>query len=184
MGTTTPPGADTAGRLAILETVSVRRAEAPQDWRAARRLLREYFDWIHGQDDLPPPDRAMVRADGRTPALSFTSPNRFFIASRHPHGDTDDIGCVGVRVFRFSAELTRLYVKPVARGLGAGRALIRAAIADITVRRVDRLRLDTNPVVTPAAFQLYRDLGFVVTGAMPGVDGGVSMQLSLPTTPT
>jgi GNAT superfamily N-acetyltransferase len=184
MGTTTPAGAGTIGRLATLETVSVRRAEAAHDWRVARRLLREYFDWVHGQDDLPPTDRAVVRADGRTPALSFTSPNRFFIASRHPHGDADDIGCVGVRVFRSSAELTRLYVRPFARGLGAARALVQAAIADITVRRVDRLRLDAHPRVMPAAFQLYRDLGFVVTGPMPGVDGGVSMQLSLPRSPT
>jgi putative acetyltransferase len=125
----------------------------------------------------------MVRADGRTPALSFTSPNRFFVASRHPHGDTDDIGCVGVRVFRSSAELTRLYVHPFARGLGAARALVQAAIADITARRVDRLRVDTHPRVMPAAFQLYQDLGFVVTGATPGVAGGVSMQLWLPAAP-
>ena len=184
MGTTTPPDADTPGRLTTLEAVSVRRADAPHDWRVARRLLREYFDWMHSEADLPPPDRAMVRADSRTPALSFTSPNRFFIVSRYPHRDTDDIGCVGVRVFRSSAELTRLYVTPPARGLGAARALVHAAIADITVRRVERLRVDTNPRVVPAAFQLYRDLGFVVTGALPGVDGGVSMQLSLRTAAT
>jgi GNAT superfamily N-acetyltransferase len=84
-----------------------------------------------------------------------------------------------VRVFRSSAELTRLYVEPSARGLGAARALVHAAIADVTVRRVERLRLDTNPRVMPAAFQLCQDLGFVVTGAVPGTAHGVSMQLSL-----
>jgi putative acetyltransferase len=88
--------------------------------------------------------------------------------------DGELAGCVALKRLPDGAcELKRLYVRPAARGSGAGRALAEAAIAEARELGYATLRLDTLPTMA-AARALYTSLGFVETeqyndNPIPGV---------------
>jgi len=70
------------------------------------------------------------------------------------------IGSVAIRPLEpMVAEMKRLFVRLDARGLGAGRDLVEAAIAEGRSIGYRAIRLDTLPTMT-AAIDLYGRLGF------------------------
>lgn len=87
-----------------------------------------------------------------------------------PHGqlliardrDARAIGCVGLRPMRGPncCEMKRLFVAPEGRGLGLGRALAEAVLAEGARLGYAEIRLDTLPSMLDA-IGLYRKLGFV-----------------------
>lgn len=75
--------------------------------------------------------------------------------------DGKAVGCVAVRPIHGTnfCEMKRLYVRPTARGTGAGRALAEAAVEEGKRMGFSAMRLDTLSGMR-AALSLYRGLGF------------------------
>jgi putative acetyltransferase len=78
------------------------------------------------------------------------------------HGDDGEpVGCVGMRVVGDrTGEVRLLFVNPMSRTAGHGRALMIELIRCARSLRFDRLVLNTLPTMTQAG-GLYQTLGFV-----------------------
>jgi ribosomal protein S18 acetylase RimI-like enzyme len=91
------------------------------------------------------------------------------------------LGCVALRPLdEGSCEMKRLFLKPVVRGSGLGRALAEAIVDVARARGYRELRLDTLPDMG-AAIALYGQLGFRRTAPYyaPTPDGTIFMTLTL-----
>jgi ribosomal protein S18 acetylase RimI-like enzyme len=90
-------------------------------------------------------------------------------------GAGEPAGIAGVYEEDGTAELVSMWVRPTARGLGAGEALVTAAADWAKARDHDTLYLwvtDTNP----AAVGLYQRLGFIPTGERQPLPSDPSLQ--------
>lgn len=96
--------------------------------------------------------------------------------------DGEPVGCVALRrLDDETCEMKRMFVRPAARGTGAGRALATASLERARALGYRTMRLDTLPSRLEAAGALYRSLGFVEAGrynANP-IEGVVFMELQL-----
>jgi len=91
-----------------------------------------------------------------------------FSQMKHPHGTfvvarlgDMPVGCVGVKGSgSSSAEIKRMWIAPVARGLGLARRMMSAAEEAAMAIGITTLRLDTNSTLFEAV-GLYRNMGWV-----------------------
>jgi ribosomal protein S18 acetylase RimI-like enzyme len=122
----------------------------PTDDPIADELLGEYFD----SRELGMPGYRTFRPD----AASFNPPAGVFLVAEL---DGEPVGCGGVRMLSPGrGEIKHLWMRPAARGSGAGRALLidlerRAAELGAT-----EIVLDTNQRLA-AAQALYRSSGYL-----------------------
>lgn len=133
--------------------LSLLQADTPKQIDAARELFLEYRERL-GIDLCFQGFEAEVKG---LPG-DYVPPGGRLLLALH---DGEPVGCIALHVFQGrSCELKRLFVRPSARGLGAGRALVAAAIAAARAIGYAEMRLDTLPSMV-AAQRLYESFGFV-----------------------
>lgn len=144
-------------------TPRVSPAEGPDDIAAARALFLEYAESLDFNLCFQGFDAEMARFPG-----DYTPPGGTLLLARD--GDTV-LGVVGLRPAPDGfGEMKRLYLRPAARGTGAGRALAVALIAAARALGKKGVLLDTATSMVAAA-GLYRDLGFVQVDGPPSGPG-------------
>lgn len=128
---------------------------------AARELIGEYLRWIaqvaQENYDLSFDVDAMVESDLNDRSKFYPPDGRFYVV-RHA-GSNVGVGCLK-RLASGVAEIQRMYVRPDARGIGAGRRLAQRLIDDARLIGYQAVRLESLKVLSPA-HALYRSLGFV-----------------------
>lgn len=109
----------------------------------------------------------------------YVPPRGQLLIARNAAGTA--IGCVALRPIDTPrcCEMKRLFVSPQGRGLGLGRTLAEAVIAEASTLGYAELRLDTLPTMHEA-IALYRKLGFVpIAPYYTAREGTLFMALSL-----
>lgn len=155
---------------------TIRRASSPADWADAAHLIGEHLRWIdrHTPIDL---GRAQPAAGGECtdPSSVFAGAGSALLIGRIGRLGA---GVLGVRPCPFepgAAELTRFFVRPVARSNGLGRALLEAALDEAERLGYGRVVLETLPSHMAAAVRLYEAAGFTLepSGSRHGIPGAV-----------
>lgn len=147
-------------------------ATTPDTLAAARALFAEYAA------SLPPSAQRSLQHQGFEAELAnlpgkYAPPGGIILLAAADAEGASRPTWLGVVAFRPLApsgvlptdptpicEMKRLYVRPDARGLGAGRALCEALLAAAALAGYRMMKLDTEADFAPA-MALYRALGFI-----------------------
>lgn len=132
----------------------IRVVRSAADLEAAVRLFNAYACSIGidlGYQDF---DKELATLPGK-----YATPGGELLLARDRNGAP--LGCVGLRPIAPDGccEMKRLYVAPEARGLGLGKALVAAVIAEAERIGYREMRLDTLPNMAEA-ISLYQRAGF------------------------
>jgi GNAT superfamily N-acetyltransferase len=130
----------------------VRHAE---EIAAATTLFREYADWLGVDLSFQGFEAELASLPGK-----YAPPSGELMLACSPVGDA--LGCAAMRSLAGTAvcEMKRLYVRPAARGLGIGAALVAAIIRSAEEFGYAEMKLDTLARL-PEAFALYKRFGFL-----------------------
>jgi GNAT superfamily N-acetyltransferase len=145
----------------VLETEVVRSVRDQED---ARRLLREYRDWLADHSRAAGLPETMIETGShlldeeiRTVPGAYGPPSGALVLAR---SGTELTGCVAIRrIDEGTAEIKRLFVRARIRGKGVGGLLARAALEEARRLGYPRVVLDTMPTMT-VAISIYQRLGF------------------------
>jgi len=135
--------------------------ETAEHRAAAEELIGEYLRWVadiaQSEYGLSFDIEAMIRSDIDDPGKFYPPTGRFYLVR---HGDAFvGVGCLK-QLAPGVGEVQRMYVRQHVRGVGAGRRLVEALVADARALGLHTLRLESLRALT-AAHQLYRSVGFV-----------------------
>jgi len=137
----------------------------PAAVRDVRGLLSAYHEQL-----LTEVGETSLTAELATLPAPYAPPGGVLLLARDEHGRP--VGCVGVREHSVSAcEIKRLYVTPDARGVGLGRALVRAAIDHARALGYAEMLLVVIEGSAEAAKHIYRSFGFEEVPAFRQVTG-------------
>ena len=126
------------------------RAFQSADAGAFRSLNEE---WITRYFKIEPKDEETLR---QPQAKILDRGGSILMAFR----DDEAVGCVALlAIGEGEFEVAKMAVTEAARGTGAGRLLLEAAIANAHAAGATRLYLETNHILTPA-ITLYKSVGF------------------------
>ncbi len=132
--------------------IDISQARTPEEIAAVRALMLEY-------QALLGVDLCFQGFDAEVRDLpgSYAPPRgRLLLATL----DGSAVGCVALHEAGWPrAEMKRLFVRPSGRGLGLGRALVSAVLAQAAAIGYTEVVLDTLPSMAEAQ-QLYERVGF------------------------
>jgi GNAT superfamily N-acetyltransferase len=155
--------------------VHVRPARFPEELEVVRRLFREYEDGLDFSLCFQSFDAELASLPG-----AYAPPTGCLLLATADDGVP--VGCGALRPLEGDAcEMKRVYLRPPSRGTGAGRVLVVRLLEEARAAGYRVLRLDTVPAKMPAAFALYRSLGFAEIPpyhAHP-IEGSTYMELTL-----
>jgi GNAT superfamily N-acetyltransferase len=137
--------------------IIIREARNAEDISAARRLMREYGEFLSNN----PSGAASICLTGYEQELQKL-PNGYIVILL---AEVDGVpaGCVALREIdrpERACEMKRLWAGNEFRGLRLGRRLIEDALAWAEREGFESMYLDTVPAAMPEANRLYASLGF------------------------
>jgi putative acetyltransferase len=154
--------------------VTVESARWPTDGPVIRELFQEYAESLGFDLCFQGFDVELATLPGR-----YSPPSGRLLLARL---DGLPVGCVALRDLDDGiCEMKRLYVRPEARGTGAGRLLTDAIISEARAVGYARMRLDTIAPIMERAVSLYRRRGFVEIPAYVEnpIEGALYLELTL-----
>ena len=160
---------------------TVHRASTRADWRDATALLHDYAEWVRGWTGLDPvAEQPQLGAELARPDDHYaTGAATLYLAAWQAIA----VGAVAIRVQPdASAELKRMYVRPVARGRGVADRLIDVAIARATTQQCHTAWLETMRGAMDPAISVYRRNGFAESSTRPptlSIERAIVMERSL-----
>lgn len=143
------------------DTLEIISAAAPTELDAIRGLIREFGAWtlatFHANDPEVPPAFAGLEDELATLPGKYAPPDgALFLACI----DDRHAGCVvAFRHDLRSVEISRLWVRPEARGRGVGALLVQRALQSAKAAGYRRAVLRSHHKMT-AAHAIYRGAGF------------------------
>lgn len=137
--------------------IAIREANSAEDISAARRLMREYGEFLVNN----PSGAASICLTGYEQELQQLPRGYAIILLAEVDGAP--AGCVALREIdrpERACEMKRLWVGDGFRGLRLGRRLIEDALAWAEREGYESMYLDTVPAAMPEANRLYASMGF------------------------
>ena len=164
-------------------TLTITRAETPEDLDAVRALLRAFFAWAmeHVAKGETPNPSVFANLDAELTGLPgrFGPPSGCLLLARL---DGAPVGCVAFYgQDATTMEIKRMFVRPDAWGHGIGARMLDVLLAEAEAAGYTRYRLSTHRALH-AAQSLYRRAGFRdVPGSpeFPGVVEGVDICMEM-----
>jgi GNAT superfamily N-acetyltransferase len=143
-----------------VEKIQFHQVESDDQKVAAGSLIREYLEWLNEriQRDygIEFDVEAMIESDLSDQAKFQPPDGRFYLAL---FGDEiAGVGCLK-KLEEGVGEIQRMYVLPIFRGKGIGRAIVNRLIGDPRMIGYRQLRLESLNFLH-AAHSLYRSVGF------------------------
>lgn len=136
-------------------SLSIRQARFPDDAVTVRALMVEYIDSLGLDLSFQDVDAELAGLPG-----PYAPPQGLMLLVEQ---DSKPVGIGAMRALPDgSAEMKRMYLRPDARGTGAGRMLAQQIVDAAREEGYTLMRLDTQRHLT-SAVALYRSLGFVET---------------------
>ena len=170
----TLPPADTPSPAVTSSPAIIGPPADAADLAAARALILDYAGSLGFSLCFQNFDAEMAAFPG-----VYVPPSGALLLARH---GGRPVGVVALRDLGDGAcEMKRLHLDAAAPGLGLGRRLVEAIVAEARRLGYARMRLDTMPGPHDRAIALYRALGFrdIAPYGGPGIDGLVYLELDL-----
>lgn len=148
------------------DQVRLRRIESKSEIAPAIALAREFGDWASEQLRVELGILIPADADHPTTVLDglLESGGRLYIAE----ADGEVVGVGGLKHLSDTvAEIKRMFVRPAARELGVGRAIVEQLIADARKMGYKTIYLESAPFMH-SAHTLYRSVGFLPSDSYAG----------------
>jgi ribosomal protein S18 acetylase RimI-like enzyme len=158
----------------VVSGFSFVQAESPDQIAQARELFLEYAQSLGFSLCFQNFDQELANLPG-----GYAPPEgRLLIAESKGQA----AGCVALhKLAPGICEMKRLYLRPLFRGKGLGRALADRIIAEARQLRYQRMRLDTVEPVMKDAVAMYRKIGFqeIAPYCQNPIPGALYMELVL-----
>ena len=121
----------------------IAKVREPAEITAVAALFREYVDWLGIDLTFQGFGEELAKLPGK-----YAAPKGELLLATTPAGEA--LGCVALQSLDGATvcEMKRLYVRPAARGLGIGAALVAAIIKTAEERGYAEMKLDTLPWLT------------------------------------